>query len=230
MEIITPDEGEIFDIELDEDFLRRNRELSLENRELLDSKNCRAIDVLGSVGTGKTSLIKLLVRKLKPRYRMAAVAGDLTTELDAMRIVEEGVEVMQINTGKECHLDANLLRKALEKLDLENIDLLFVENVGNLVCPAEFEIGEDFKLAILSTPEGDDKALKYPLLFHLAKVIVINKSDLLPYVDFELKKAKDSIRKNNANAKIFEVSAKTGAGFEKVYEFLKKELSVKKRI
>jgi hydrogenase nickel incorporation protein HypB len=220
MEIITPDEGEIFDIELDEDFLRRNRELSLENRELLDSKNCRAIDVLGSVGTGKTSLIKLLVRKLKPRYRMAAVAGDLTTELDAMRIVEEGVEVMQINTGKECHLDANLLRKALEKLDLENIDLLFVENVGNLICPGDFPLGSHQKIVMVSVTEGPYTVIKHPYILMDANLLVINKIDLCPAMGFECERLKGDALRVNPRLEVAQTNCVSGDGVDQVLELL----------
>jgi len=220
MEIITADEGEIFDIELDEDFLRRNRELSLENRKLLDSKNCRAIDILGSVGTGKTSLIKLLVRKLKPQYRMAAIAGDLTTELDATRIVEEGVEVMQINTGKECHLDANLLRKALEKLDLENTDLLFVENVGNLICPGDFPLGSHQRIVMVSVTEGPYTVIKHPYILMDANLLVINKIDLCRAMGFECDRLRTDALRVNPRLEVAETNCVTGDGVEKVLDLL----------
>lgn len=220
MEIITPDEGEIFDIELDEDFLRRNRELSFKNREFLDSYNCKAIDILGSVGAGKTSLIKLLVRNLKPRYRIAVVAGDLTTELDAAKIVEEGVEVMQINTGKECHLDANLLKKALEKLDLKNIDFLFVENVGNLICPGDFPLGSHHKIVVISVTEGPHTVVKHPYILLDANLLVINKIDLSTAMGFEWERLRKDALKVNPKLEVAETNCVTGEGVEKVLELL----------
>ena len=143
-------------------------------------------------------------------------------------ISKTGVDVIQINTVTECHLDAFMTAQALPKIK-KKYDLILIENVGNLVCPAEFEIGEDYKLAILSSPEGDDKPLKYPLLFHLAKVVVINKCDLLPYLDFDIAAAQKAIRKENPKAIIFEVSSRTGAGYENICRHLEKEINAKKK-
>lgn len=220
MEIVTPGAGEIFDIELDEDFLRRNRELALKNREILDSKDCKAIDILGSVGTGKTSLIKLLVRMLKPRYRIAVVAGDLTTELDATRIVKEGVEVVQINTGKECHLDANLLKKALEKLDLDNIDLLLIENVGNLICPGDFPLGSHRKIVVVSVTEGPHTVVKHPYILMDADLLVVNKTDLCAAMGFDWETLRRDALRINPRLKVTETNCLTGDGVKKVAELL----------
>ena len=220
MEIVTPDQGEVLDIELDDDFLRRNRELSRENRKFLDSHGCTAIDVQGSIGAGKTSLIKLLVRELRQEYRIAVVAGDLTTEIDASRIVEEGVEVVQINTGKECHLDANLLKKALDRLDLSKIDLLFIENVGNLICPGDFPLGSHRKIVVVSVTEGPYTVVKHPYIFMDANILVVSKIDLSQAMGFE---PADLIRDGlriNPNLVTSEVNCLTGEGVEKVIQLL----------
>jgi len=204
-----------------------NKNRAQENRKFFDNMNSLVINIIASPGAGKTSFIRRIVEHFKKDFKILVIEGDIKGQVDSKALLKLNVDVIQINTQTECHLDAFMIAQTLPKIR-ETYDLILVENVGNLVCPAEFEIGEDFKLAMLSTPEGDDKAFKYPLLFHLAKVVVINKFDLLPYVDFEFKKAKDRIRENNAHAKIFDVSAKTGKGFDKIYEFLRKELFAKK--
>jgi hydrogenase nickel incorporation protein HypB len=178
LKIIRPDEGEVFDIELDEDLLRKNRELAEENRKLLDSRKIVAIDIMGSVGSGKTSLVVQLVKWLKKKYRIAALAGDTATTIDAERIKSAGAEVLEINTGKECHLDANLVRKALGELDLKKLDLLFIENVGNIICPADFPLGSHKRIVVLSLTEGPYVVLKHPFSFMDADVVAINKADL----------------------------------------------------
>jgi len=154
LKIIRPDEGEIFDIELDEDLLRKNQEMAKENKKLLDSYKVLAIDIMGSVGSGKTSLVVQLVKHLKNKYKIAALAGDTATTIDAERIKSAGAEVMEINTGKECHLDANLVKKALGQLNLKKINLLFIENVGNIICPADFPLGSHKRIVVLSLTEG----------------------------------------------------------------------------
>jgi hydrogenase nickel incorporation protein HypB len=178
LKIIRPDEGEVFDIELDEDVLRKNQELAKENKKLLDSHKILAIDIMGSVGSGKTSLVVQLVKHLKGKYRIAALAGDTATTIDAERIKSAGAEVMEINTGKECHLDANLVKKALGELDLNRINLLFIENVGNIICPADFPLGSHKRIVVLSLTEGPYVVLKHPFSFIDADVIAINKVDL----------------------------------------------------
>ncbi|KPJ50283.1 hydrogenase nickel incorporation protein HypB [candidate division TA06 bacterium DG_26] len=220
MEVVRPAEGEIFDIELDEDFLRRNRELSEKNRQILDSNDCTAIDVLGSVGAGKTSLIKLLVRKLKSKHRIAVVAGDLTTELDAARIVEEGVEVIQINTGKECHLDANLLKKAMEKLDLQKVDVLFIENVGNLICPTDFPLGSHHRIVVVSVTEGPHTVVKHPFIFEDASILVISKVDLCQAMGFGPQTLREDALRINPKLRVVETNCVTGEGVDQVVALL----------
>ena len=178
MKVVQPDEGEIFDIELDEDILRRNRELAEANRSFLDERGIRAIDIMGSVGSGKTSLITQLVGRLKERCRVAVIAGDTTTTIDAERIASAGASTIEVNTGKECHLDANLVRKALSELDLAGIDLLLIENVGNIICPTDFPVGSHQRIVVLSVTEGPYIVAKHPFVFIDADIVVINKIDL----------------------------------------------------
>ena len=173
-----------------------NQQRALENRKVFDHMKSLVINIIASPGAGKTSFIKRIVKQFKNRYKVLVIEGDIKGQIDSKTISKLGVDVIQINTVTECHLDAFMAAQVLPKIR-KRYDLILVENVGNLVCPAEFEIGEDYKLAILSTPEGDDKPLKYPLLFHLAKVVVINKVDLLPYLDFNIEKAKKGIRQDN---------------------------------
>jgi hydrogenase nickel incorporation protein HypB len=205
-----------------------NKERARENRNFFDRMNSLVINIISSPGAGKTSFISRLVEHFKNEYTILIIEGDIRGDIDSSRLSKLGVDVVQINTLTECHLDAFMIAQALPKIK-KKYDLIFVENVGNLVCPAEFEIGEDFKCAILSTPEGDDKPFKYPLLFHLAKAIIINKCDLLPYVNFDLEKAHEAIKGENPKAHVLEVSAKTGEGFEELYRFLKGKLDAKKK-
>ena len=205
-----------------------NQQRAKENRNIFDRMNSLVINIIASPGAGKTSFIKSLINGLKGSYKILVIEGDIKGQIDSESISRLGVDVIQINTATECHLDAFMTAQVLPKIK-KNYDLVLVENIGNLVCPAEFDIGEDFKLAILSTPEGDDKPLKYPLLFHLAKVTVINKCDLLPYVDFRPDVAKKNIKKENPRAVIFEVSSKTEQGFDEVFKFLAKEINARQK-
>ncbi len=215
-------------VEILKPVLVSNRQRALENRKVFDRMNSLVINIIGSPGAGKTSFIKKIIEHFKDRIKILVIEGDIKGQIDSEIISQTGVQVIQINTMTECHLDAFMTAQALPEIR-GSFDLILIENVGNLVCPAEFEIGEDFKLAILSTPEGDDKPFKYPLLFHLARAVVINKFDLLPYVDFDIERARQNIKKENPQAHIFTVSAKTGTGFQEFYKFLEKELNAKKK-
>jgi hydrogenase nickel incorporation protein HypB len=177
-DVVKAEEGEVFDVELEKDVLRANREIAQENRALLQKHGVQAIDIMGAIGAGKTSLIEKLVDRLKSRYRIAAFKGDLTTTIDAEKISRHNVQVVAINTGKECHLDANLVRKAFQKLNLDSIDLLLIENVGNLICPAEFPLGSEKRMVIISVTEGPYMVVKHSFIFMDADVVVINKIDL----------------------------------------------------
>ncbi len=205
-----------------------NQERAKENRKMFDRMNSLVINIIASPGAGKTSVIKNIIQHLPHKYRILVIEGDIKGQIDSQTLSALGVDVIQINTATECHLDAFMTAQVLPQIK-RKYDLVLVENVGNLVCPAEFEIGEDFKLAILSTPEGDDKPLKYPLLFHLAKIVIINKSDLLPYLDFDIRAAREGIKGENPKALIFEVSAKTGDGFAEFLRHLEKEINARKK-
>jgi hydrogenase nickel incorporation protein HypB len=194
--------------------LDANERIAAENRRLFDEKKIYVINLMSSPGAGKTSLVEKTITALKDRYRIAVIEGDIQDTYDADRVAALGIPAVQINTGGACHIDGNMIREALPALDLDKVDLLISENVGNLVCPAEFKIGENAKVMILSTPEGADKPAKYPLMFQESAVMVINKMDLSPYVDFDLEKARRDAMALNRNLKIFEVSCKTGQGLD----------------
>lgn len=219
-DVVKAEEGEVFDVELEQDVLKANQEIAQENRTLLQKHGVKAIDIMGAIGAGKTSLIEKLVDKLKNRYRIAAFKGDLTTTIDAEKISRHNVQVVAINTGKECHLDANLIRKALQKLNLDCIDLLFIENVGNLICPAEFPLGSEKRMVIISVTEGPYMVIKHPFIFMDANVVVINKIDLASAMDVNVKNLEADVKKINPRAKVVSTNCRTGEGVDKVSEAL----------
>jgi hydrogenase nickel incorporation protein HypB len=194
--------------------LDANDRIAAENRALFDKNNVYVINLMSSPGAGKTTLVERTILALKDKYRIGVIEGDIQDTYDADRVAALGIPVVQINTGGACHIDGNMIREALPTFDLTKIDLLICENVGNLVCPAEFKIGENAKIMLLSTPEGADKPAKYPLMFQESAVMLINKVDLLPYVDFDLVKARHDALSINKNLQIFEVSCKTGVGLD----------------
>ncbi len=200
--------------------LDANERIAQDNRALFDRKKIYVINLMSSPGAGKTSLVEKTILALKDRYRIAVIEGDIQDTQDADRISALGIPAVQINTGGACHIDGNMIREALPSLELDGIDLLISENVGNLVCPAEFKIGENAKVMILSTPEGADKPAKYPLMFEESAVMIINKMDLMPYVDFDLEKAKKTALAINPKLKIFEVSCKNGQGLDGWFNWL----------
>ncbi|MEK7396286.1 MAG: hydrogenase nickel incorporation protein HypB [Candidatus Poribacteria bacterium] len=201
--------------------LKANDAIANQNRKTFSDKNLLAINVISSPGAGKTTLIQKTITSLKDDLTIAVIEGDIQSTYDADRISETGAQVVQINTGGGCHLDANMVSNALTQLDLSAVDLLIIENVGNLVCPAEFDLGEHFKIMLLSVPEGDDKPLKYPLVFYESNALLINKIDLLPYVDCDIRKIKNEVVKINPQISIFEISCKTGQGLQGWYDWLK---------
>jgi len=219
-EVVKTEEGEVFDIELEIDILKANEKLAKENKELLRNHGVQAIDIMGAIGSGKTSLIEKLVQKLKGQYRMAAFKGDLTTTIDAELIARHGVEVVPINTGKECHLDANLVRKALQRLDLDNFDLLFIENVGNLICPAEFPLGSEKRVVVISVTEGPYMVVKHPFIFMDADVVVINKVDLARAMEVDVKKLEADVKRIKPNARVAVTNCRSGEGIGEVVEAL----------
>ncbi|WP_309493226.1 hydrogenase nickel incorporation protein HypB [Candidatus Hecatella orcuttiae] len=218
-EVVTA-EGETYDIELEEDLLQANRRLAEENRELLRKHGVKAIDIMGSVGSGKTSLIDRFIQKLGKKYSIAVLNGDLTTTIDSDRLKVHRVPVVQINTGRECHLDANLVQKALKKFDLEKLSLIFIENVGNIICPVEFPLGSEKRLTVVSVTEGPYIVVKHPLSFLGSDVVAINKIDLAEIVDVNVDKLEEDISKVNPRARIARVSCKSGEGIDSVLEAL----------
>jgi len=210
--VIRPAEGEVFDIELEEDFLEANRRLAEKVRKRLEESKVLAIDVMGSIGSGKTSLIEAAVERLKGRYRMAMIAGDVTTTIDADRVERHGVPTIQINTGKECHLDANLVDKALGKLSLRELDLLFIENVGNLICPGDFPIGAQKRVVVVSVTEGPYMIVKHPLIFQVADVAVVNKIDLAGAMGVDPDALVRDASRINSKIRVVKTNAKSGEG------------------
>lgn len=207
--------------------LEANEAIAQKNRKLFKEKGIFTINLMSSPGAGKTTLLENTVEALKDKLRMAVIEGDIQSSVDARRIARKGVQAIQINTDGGCHLDANMIQNVLAHLDLDNLDLLIVENVGNLVCPAEFDIGENVKVMILSVTEGDDKPLKYPIMFRESAVLLINKIDLLPYTNCKTNNIKKAALKLNPKIKIFEVSCRTGEGLENWYKWIRQQTKKK---
>ncbi|MFO8081252.1 MAG: hydrogenase nickel incorporation protein HypB [Armatimonadota bacterium] len=214
----APDAGR--DIVIDVDLSKRTSELADENLALLEEHGVRAIDVLGSVGSGKTTLIQQMVRRLRDDYRIAVIAGDITTRIDAERIEVEGVEVLQIQTGGACHLDGEIVRRALDRLDLDEIDLLIIENVGNLICPAAFPVGSHTRMLLLSVTEGPYMAVKHPIMVRQADVAVINKIDLAEAMEVDVDALAEDIRSVHPQITVASVAARAGEGIEDVIDAL----------
>ena len=209
--------------------LDKNEQIAAEVNKLLSERGIFVFNLLGSPGSGKTSLLERTIAALKDELRMAVIEGDLFTSKDAERIARHGVPVVQINTGGGCHLDASMVKNVLDKLALDDLDLIIIENVGNLVCPAEFNIGEDVKVTVLSITEGEDKPLKYPLIFKQSRVAILNKIDLLPYTEFNLQAAVDDITSINPHITLLEASCRTGEGLDRWFDWLRHQVESKKR-
>ena len=207
--------------------LEANDRIAVHNKKYFDDIGVMVINMMSSPGAGKTTLISETIRKLKGVLNIAVIEGDIQSTYDAEKIALTGAQVVQINTGGACHLDANMISVTLEQLDLTASDLAIIENVGNLVCPADFNVGEDCKVMLLSVPEGDDKPMKYPLMFQVSSVLLINKIDLLPYIDCDVEKIKTDARSINPSIEIFEVSAKTGKGLDEWCGWLKAKAAEK---
>lgn len=211
-------------VRLVKNILEVNDRIARENRMIFDQNGIFVINMMSAPGAGKTTLLEKTINALKDRIRIGVIEGDIATTRDAEKIEATGVPVVQINTGSACHLDGNMIRGILDDLPLSEIELLIIENVGNLVCPAEFNVGENAKVMLLSATEGDDKPLKYPLMFSVASLLLINKIDLLPYTNFDTAKVKKDSVSINPNLEILELSAKTGKGMEQWYNWLEQKL------
>jgi hydrogenase nickel incorporation protein HypB len=203
------------------DILSKNNLLAERNRGYFEAKNILALNLVSSPGSGKTSLLEKTIKELSKEIKFYVIEGDQQTMNDANRIDAAGAPVVQINTGNGCHLDSDMVNKAVKNLNVENNSVLMIENVGNLVCPSLFDLGEETRVVIMSATEGDDKPLKYPTMFESSDICIINKTDLLPYVDFDMEKARQYALQVNHHLEFFELSVKTGEGMEKWYEWLK---------
>ncbi len=208
-------------IKVKKDILHKNNELAATNRALLAKTGVVALNLVSSPGSGKTSLLEFTLTNLGRELKMAVIEGDQQTDNDARRIAATGVAVVQLNTQSACHLDAAMTKRAIDETDLDALDLLFIENVGNLVCPAGYDLGERMKIALLSVTEGEDKPAKYPKMFRNAEVMVITKIDLLPYLDFDMSACLDYAGRVNPDLKVFLLSTKTGEGCSAWLDFLR---------
>ena len=204
--------------------LEKNDELALQNRKVFQQAGAFVINIVSSPGSGKTSILERTLEHLKGRLRIAVIEGDVQTDFDAQRVAKFGVPVVQIVTNGGCHLDANLVQDALGNMDLKGIQLLVIENVGNLVCPANYDLGEHMKVVVASTTEGDDKPLKYPAMFRNASVLLVNKIDLLPYVNCNITELKNNALRINPALNVFETSCTTNQGIDPWCAWLEKQV------
>lgn len=207
-------------LEIEQDILQNNQVLAARNRGYFEAKNIFALNLVSSPGSGKTSILEKTLSDLKEKVPFYVIEGDQQTMNDANRIDALNIPVVQINTGKGCHLESDMVYDAIKKLEMQNDAILMIENVGNLVCPSMFDLGEGKRVVIISTTEGEDKPIKYPDMFHSSDICIINKIDLLPYVHIDLQKLKDYALKVNPNLQFFEVSATTGEGMQQWYDWL----------
>lgn len=210
--------------------LDANEKMADQNRLMFKDNGVFVVNVMSSPGSGKTTILERTLTNIMPEIKSAVIVGDVSTTHDADRLAKSGAPVVQVNTdafGGDCHLAAHVIENAAARLELNGIDLLIVENIGNLVCPAEFDIGEDVKVVVLSVTEGEDKPVKYPLMFRVCNAAILNKTDLLPYLDYEKDLAVDAIQKIHPGMPVFEMSAKTGDGFNAWIEWLKERISQK---
>ena len=204
--------------------LEANERIAADNRRIFDDSGVYVINLMSAPGAGKTSLLERTIKELNKKLKVAVIEGDIAGTQDAERIGNLGVPVIQINTGGACHLDANMINEVLGELPLKEIELLFIENVGNLVCPAEFNVGEDMKMMLLSITEGDDKPLKYPLMFQESSALILNKIDLLQHTNVSIDKIKKDATSLSPSIKIFEVSCRTGEGISEWTDWLVKKV------
>ena len=207
-------------VSIAQNILAVNEDIAQEIHQSLTAHDIRAINIMSSPGAGKTTLLERTIERLRGRLGIGVIEGDVETSADAERIEAAGAETVQINTRGACHLEAHMVRDALAEIELADMDLLVIENVGNLVCPAAWDLGEDARIVVVSTTEGDDKPAKYPQMFAISQVMVVNKLDLLPYVDYDLQKVKRQALAINPNLQIFEVSCRTGDGLDAWCEWL----------
>ncbi|MFR7889508.1 MAG: hydrogenase nickel incorporation protein HypB [Bilophila wadsworthia] len=213
-------------IDLETKILNKNDEGAAANRALLDEKGVYMVNVLASPGSGKTSTIVATINALRDKYNIAVIEGDIAGQVDADTIHAMGIPVVQLDTDVACHIEAMSIQHLLKEFSLPDLDIILVENIGNLVCPAEFNIGENFRIALLSVPEGDDKVVKYPLMFATTDALVLNKFDMQPYFDFDDQKVEADAKGVNPNVNVFRVSSRTGDGLGELTEWISNKVNV----
>ena len=212
------------EIKIMRNILDRNQNKATEVRDLLLLKKTMMVNIISSPGAGKTTLLERTCATLGEKFRIGVIEGDITTDRDARRLMKYNIPIVVINTEGGCHLDSHSISKVLDSFDLDNLDVLFVENVGNLICPAQFDLGENFKIALVSTAEGDDKPGKYPMLFRESAVVLLNKIDLIPYTNFILQNFKDDLRRVNPNVPLSEISCTRGDGLNEWYNWVERQI------
>jgi hydrogenase nickel incorporation protein HypB len=217
------------EIKIMRNILDRNQNKANEVRGLLTFRKILMVNLISSPGAGKTTLLERTCEELGEKFRIGVIEGDITTDRDAQRLKKYNIPIVVINTGGGCHLDSHSISKVLDSFDLDNLDVLFVENVGNLICPSQFDLGETFKLAIVSTTEGDDKPDKYPLLFREAKAVLLNKIDLLPYTNFNSVSFISDLNKINSRIHLLKVSCTAGDGLKDWYDWISERISELKK-
>ncbi|MGD9677193.1 MAG: hydrogenase nickel incorporation protein HypB [Vulcanibacillus sp.] len=208
-------------IKLEKDVLTDNNKSAEDNREIFTTSKTLVVNIMSSPGAGKTTLLEKTIEGLVNEFSIGVIEGDLATEKDADRIRAIGAKAIQINTNGGCHLDARMIAKTLPNFELDKIDILFIENVGNLVCPSGYDLGQNHKIAVLSLPEGNDKIPKYPTMFNRTELVLLNKIDLLPYLDFNVQEAIDDLKAINPDSKLIKVSAKTKEGLDEWFDWLR---------
>jgi hydrogenase nickel incorporation protein HypB len=217
------------EIKIMKNILDRNQNKANEVRNLLALKKVLMVNIISSPGAGKTTLLERTCEKLAARLRIGIIEGDITTDRDAQRLKKYNIPIIVINTEGGCHLDSHSISKVLGSFDLDNLDILFVENVGNLICPSQFDLGENFKLAVVSTAEGDDKPGKYPMLFREAAAVLLNKIDLIPYTNFNSESFRSDLKKINGQIPLLEISCTRGDGMTKWYEWISEKVKLSSR-
>jgi hydrogenase nickel incorporation protein HypB len=208
------------EIKIMKNILDRNQNKANEVRTLISLKKVLMVNIISSPGAGKTTLLERTCEAIGGKFRIGVIEGDITTDRDAQRLKKYNIPIVVINTEGGCHLDSHSISKVLDSFDLDNLDVLFVENVGNLICPSQFDLGESFKLAIVSTTEGDDKPGKYPMLFRDAEAVLLNKTDLIPYTNFSFESFNSDLKKINSKVPLFEISCTRGDGLERWYMWI----------
>jgi hydrogenase nickel incorporation protein HypB len=214
------------EIKIMKNILDRNQNKAAEVRSLLELKKVLMVNLISSPGAGKTTLLERTCEALRSKFRIGIIEGDITTDRDAQRLKKYNVPIVVINTEGGCHLDSHSISKVLGSFDLDSLDVLFIENVGNLICPSQFDLGEAFKLALVSTAEGDDKPGKYPMLFREAKAVLLNKTDLIPYTNFDSDNFKSDLKMINAQIPLFEISCTSGDGVDKWIEWISDKIKI----